>query len=223
MDIDFWRERWNEDKTAFHQQHINPYLAYYYGEMGPSRETRSVLRVFVPLCGKSRDLLWLSENGYGSVGVECSELAVERFFSEQKMEFNKSGKGRYVSYKTGNLEILLGDFFTLEAEDIGRVTDIYDRASLIALPMDMRKEYVNKITQLQAPGTRTLLITLAYPQTEMEGPPFSVSDDEVSELYSDNYKIDKLASKNIIEDEPRFKERGLTSLTETAYKLTRNK
>jgi thiopurine S-methyltransferase len=82
---------------------------------------------------------------------------------------------------------------------------------------------VKKITQLQAPGTRTLLITLAYPQAEMEGPPFSVSDNEVSELYGDNYQIDKLASKNIIEDEPRFKDRGLTSLTETAFKLTRKR
>ena len=223
MDIDFWRKRWNEEKTAFHQRHINPYLAYYYGEKGPSREKRSVLKVFVPLCGKSKDLLWLSENGYESVGVECSELAVEHFFSEQQLDFDKSRTGEHVSYKTGNLEILLGDFFTLAAEDVGRVTDIYDRASLIALPMDMRKEYVKKITQLQAPGTRTLLITLAYPQTEMEGPPFSVSDDEVSELYSDNYQIDKLASRNIIEDEPRFKDRGLTSLTETAFKLTRKK
>ncbi|MBT8438471.1 MAG: thiopurine S-methyltransferase [Gammaproteobacteria bacterium] len=223
MDIDFWRDRWNEDKTAFHQQQVNPYLAYYYGEKGPSREKRSVLKVFVPMCGKSRDLLWLSENGYESVGVECSKRAVEHFFSEQQLDFNESSSGKHVSYKTGSLEILLGDFFTLEAEDIGMITDIYDRASLIALPKGMRKEYVKKITQLQAPGTRTLLITLAYPQAEMEGPPFSVSDNEVSELYSDNFQIDKLASKNIIEDEPRFKDRGLTSLTETAFKLTRKR
>jgi thiopurine S-methyltransferase len=223
MDIDFWLESWSRGKTDFHQQHINPYLGYYYGEMGPPQEKRASLRVFVPLCGKSRDLMWLSENGYVSVGVECSELAVQHFFSEQQMQFNKSSIGKHSSYKAENLEILLGDFFALKTEDIGKVTDIYDRASLTALPLDMRKKYVKKITQLQAPGTRTLLITLAYPQNEMDGPPFSVSEEEVRELYGDNYEIAKLASKNIIEDEPRFKDRGLTSLTETAYKLTRKR
>jgi len=222
MDIEFWLERWDRGETGFHQQHISPYLGYYYGELGPPQEKRSTYRVFVPLCGKSKDLLWLNENGYESVGVECSERAVNQFFSEQQIKFSKYSMDKHVSYKSEKLQILLGDFFTLQAEDIGSITDIYDRASLIALPTELRRQYVNKITQLQAPGTRTLLITLTYPQTEMDGPPFSVSEEEVSELYGDNYKIDKLAAKNIIEDEPRFKDRGLTLLTETAYKLTRN-
>ena len=222
MDIDFWLERWNRAETGFHQQHINPYLGYYYGEMGPPREKRSALRVFVPMCGKSRDLWWLAENGYETVGVECSELAVENFFGEQELEYNKARLGEHVRYRSGKLEILLGDFFALTPEALGGVTDIYDRASLIALPKEMRRQYVDRITQLQAPETRTLLITLDYPQDEMEGPPFSVSDDEINDLYGGNYNIEKLASKNIIDDEPRFKDRGLTSLTETAYKLTRN-
>ena len=221
MDIDFWLERWSRGEIRFHQQQVNPYLGYYYGELGPPPGQRSALRVFVPLCGKSMDLLWLLENGYETVGVECSELAVEKFFNERQLAFNKTRLEEHVSYKTGKLEILLGDFFTLKAEDISRFTDIYDRASLIALPAEMRRQYVTKITQLQAPGTRTLLIALAYPPSEMEGPPFSVNDEEISQLYADNFRIEKLAAKNVIEDEPRFRERGLTSLTETAYKLTR--
>ena len=56
----------------------------------------------------------------------------------------------------------------------------------------------------------------------MAGPPFSVNDEEVSQLYGDKFTIEKLAAKNIIGDEPRFRDRGLSALTETAYKLTRN-
>lgn len=222
MDIDFWRERWNKGVTGFQQQYINPYLGYYYGENGPPPDLRRTLRVFVPLCGKSKDLRWLSVNGFDTIGVECSRLAVEDFFSEHQLEFSRSNRNNHISYKAENLEILLGDFFTLQTEDVGDVTDIFDRAALIAFPQSMRGQYVTKITQLQAPGTRTLLITLSYPQLEMAGPPFSVSEDEVHDRYGDNYSIDKLVAKNIIEDEPRFKDRGLTSLTETAYKLTRN-
>jgi thiopurine S-methyltransferase len=169
------------------------------------------------------DLWWLQQNGYDSVGVECSEVAVQQFFDEQQLEYSKRQMNQHVSYKSDRLEILLGDFFTLQADDIGNISDIFDRASLIALPIEMRGEYVNKITDLQKTGTRTLLITLTYPQHEMDGPPFSVSEEEVNELYSDNFRIEKLAGKDILEDEPRFKQRGLTELTETAYKLTRYK
>jgi thiopurine S-methyltransferase len=222
MEIDFWLERWSRGETGFHQHHINPYLGYYYGEMGPPVEKRTELKVFVPLCGKSRDLWWLQQSGYDSVGVECSELAVEQFFTEQQLNYSKMNTESHVSYKSDRLEILLGDFFTLQAEDIGNVTDIYDRASLIALPKEMRRDYVRKIVALQKPGTRTLLITLTYPENEMDGPPFSVSEKEVNELYRDNFKVEKLAAKSILQDEPRFRERGLTTLTETAYKLTKN-
>jgi len=221
MDIAFWLERWDRGKTGFDQQQVNPYLGYYYGELGPPAEKRSELRVFVPLSGKSIDLWWLQQNGYDSVAVECSELAVEQFFAEQQLDFSKIIMNCHVSYKTDRLEVLLGDFFDLQADDIGDVTDIYDRASLISLPVEMRSEYVNKITELQKPGTRTLLITLSYAENEMDGPPFSVPEDEVDKLYSDSFRIEKLAEKNVLEDEPRFKQRGLTALTETAYKLTR--
>jgi len=223
MDIDFWLDRWNQGKTEFHQEHINPYLGYYYGEMGPPPDRRAQLRVFVPLCGKSKDLWWLQQNGYECIGVEYSELAVEQFFTEHQLDYSKHEQGDLVSYKTDRLEILTGDFFSLQTDDIGDITDIFDRASLIALPREMRGRYVDKITGLQSPGTRTLLITMAYPESEMDGPPFSVTDDEIDELYGDRYKIDKLAAKNILDDEPRFKQRGLTALTETAYKLTRNR
>jgi len=222
MEIDFWLERWNRGHIGFHQHHVNPYLGYYYGEMGPPVHKRSELRVFVPLCGKSKDLWWLQQSGYESVGVECSEVAVEQFFTEQQLNYNKINTERHVSYKSDRLEILLGDFFTLQADDIGDITDIFDRASLIALPKEMRREYVKKVTELQKPGTRTLLITLTYPENEMDGPPFSVSEKEVNQLYRDNFKVEKLAAKNILEDEPRFKDKGLTTLMETAYKLTKN-
>ena len=221
MEIAFWLERWSRGETGFHQEHVNPYLGYYYGELGPPPEKRSGIRVFVPLCGKSRDLWWLQLNGYDSIGVECSELAVEQFFAEQQLDYSKVDNKHYVSYRADRLEILQADFFSLQADDIGDFTDIFDRASLIALPAEMRKEYVRKITGIQKQGTRTLLITLTYPENEMEGPPFSVSEEEVAELYSRNFSIEKLAAKNILEDEPRFRERGLTLLTETAYKLTK--
>ena len=221
MDRDFWEQRWQQNEIGFHQELINPWLAYYYGHMGPPAEKRSELSVFVPLCGKSRDMLWLAQNGYRVVGLELSAIAVRAFFEEAGLPHSVEEDDVYTHYKGDEIRILQGDFFSLRPEHLGPVTDVFDRASLIALPPDMRRQYADKMTELLSPGTRTLLVTLTYPQHEMDGPPFSVSEDEVHELYGEHFKIDKLAAKNTLEDEPRFKQRGLTELTESAYKLTR--
>lgn len=226
MEIDFWLERWSKNEIGFHQQEMNPYLAYFYGDKGPSAEQREKLKVFVPLCGKSRDMLWLSQNGYKVFGVECSERAVKDFFEENALSYKYAEKDEHAFYQSGEqnsvIEIFQGDFFSLQKDDLDNITDIYDRASLVALPIDMRKQYADKMAELQNPGIRTLLVTLTYDQSEMNGPPFSVSEDNVNELYSDCFSIEKLCFKDTIANEPRMQDRGLSSLVETVYKLTRN-
>lgn len=236
MDIDFWLDRWNNNEIGFHQTTINPYLAYFYGEKGASPELRKKLKVFVPLCGKSKDMLWLSQAGYNVFAVECSDNAVKAFFEENALNYkhaeqgqddkgldNKGKHGLYISSdQKSTIEIFQGDFFALQQKDLDDVTDVFDRAALVALPPEMRKQYAEKMAELLKPGVRTLLVILTYDQTQMNGPPFSVSDENVKELYSDYFTIDKLCFKDIIEDEPRMQERGLNSLIETVYKLTRN-
>lgn len=223
MELDFWRQRWSRGETGFHQPHINPWLGYYYGIEGPPVEIRNKLRVFVPMCGKSTDMAWLVQNGYRVIGVECSRIAVEDFFSEHGLSYRIQQSDRFNRYIGDRIEILQGDFFQLERGDLGAITDVFDRASLIALPSPMRVDYVRKLTALLQGGARTLLIKLSYPQHEMDGPPFSVDETEVAGLYGENYRIDKLAAKDTLSQEPRFMQRGLTALTETAYRLTLEK
>ena len=227
MQQDFWLERWQKGETGFHQEQLNPYLAYFYGDKGVPIEKRQLLKVFVPLCGKSVDMLWLAQNGYQVLGIECSEIAVKAFFETQNLEYQVvEGKSfsLYVSAakeSQARIEILQGDFFDLMPGDLEGVTDIYDRESMIALPEAMRLDYFKKMMELQDEGMRSLLITLTYPQQEMNGPPFSVTEDEINDLYSDQFRIDKLLGKDILAEEPRFQQRGLSALYETAYKLTR--
>jgi thiopurine S-methyltransferase len=226
MDINFWLERWKNNEIGFHQTTINPYLSYFYGEKGAPPELRENLNVFVPLCGKTKDMLWLSQAGYKVFGVECSDDAVKAFFEENALNYKHAEKGEYALYISNDqqspIEIFQGDFFALQQDVLESVTDVFDRAALVALPPEMRKQYVNKMAEVLKSGVRTLLVTLTYDQTQMDGPPFSVSEDNVTELYSDYFTIDKLCFKDTINDEPRMQERGLTSLIETVYKLTRN-
>jgi thiopurine S-methyltransferase len=226
MEIDFWLDRWDNDKIGFHQNQVNPYLAYFYGEKGPPTTKRDTLKVFVPLCGKSKDLLWLAQNGYEVFGVECSDRAVLSFFEENTLNYKhvkKEGAGLYLCNddRFSSIEIYQGDFFDLEEDSLDGVTDIFDRASLVALPVDIRRDYVSKITELQKSGTRTLLVTLNFDPAEMDGPPFSVTDEEVMDLYAEHYTVDKLLTKDVIDSELGLKNRGLTALTETVFKLVK--
>ena len=219
MDIEFWLSRWQEDQIGFHQAEINPYLQHYFGHLGPPAERRGDLRVFVPLCGKSQDLLWLAQQGYAVVGVECSEVAVAAFFAEYELDPIVEHRSALVHYQSAQLELYLGDFFTMTAQQCRAVTDVFDRAALIALPADMRVRYVSTLREILPIDARIMLVTLTYPQQQMDGPPFSLSEEEVSTLYGSGYHIEKLCQTEILNQEPGFKAKGLDSLVETVYKM----
>ena len=81
MEKDFWIERWEQKQTGFHQNDINPYLQKFW----PTLQCDNNAKVFVPLCGKSTDLIWLNDQGHNILGIELSELAVKDFFSENDL------------------------------------------------------------------------------------------------------------------------------------------
>jgi len=116
--------------------------------------------------------------------------------------------------------VYVGDFFALNAKTLGQVDYIYDRAALIALPEPMRREYAAKLMD-SCPQAQLLLITLDYPQAQMSGPPFAVSEQEVLAHYQAGFNTTTLKQKEILEYEPRFKQRGLTSLIESIFWLER--
>ena len=144
MDPDFWHERWKTNQIGFHQGDVNPYLVQYW----PSLTLNKGGRVLVPLCGKSRDMFWLLEQGFNVVGIEISPIAVESFFLENRLTPEITRETCCIRWKTEALEILCGDFFGLERNDIGTCQGVYDRAALIALPPAMRPRYVNHLSAL---------------------------------------------------------------------------
>jgi len=216
MDADFWLQRWQNNQTGFHQQEVNPRLE----ALWPQLQVTPGEQVFVPLCGKSLDMLWLREQ-YAVLGVELSPLAVEAFFTENGLEPEHSLQGRFSVYRTDRLTLLCGDFFDLQPEQLGQVRAVYDRASLIALPKDLRQRYVHQLTQLLPSAAPLLLVTLDYDQTQMDGPPFSVEEQEVRDLFAPHWSIQRLHREDILAKESRFHERGLARLDEKVYLLNK--
>ena len=169
MEADFWLDRWRRNQIGFHQKDFNRHLVKHWRTLG----VRPGARVFVPLCGKSRDLIWLSGQGYSVVGCEISRIAVESFFKEASLEPQQTADGPFQRWSAGSIEILLGDFFSLSRNCVGWFDAVYDRASLVALSETMRPRYARKMAELVPAGTSMLLITVEYPQQERHGPPFS--------------------------------------------------
>lgn len=216
MKKDYWLERWEREETGFHQNEINPYLRQYWQELNLAHGSE----VFVPLCGKSRDMLWLREQGHAVLGVEFSAMAVQAFFEENGYTSHHVTGEKFARCEAEGIRILCGDFFDLGKEDLVKTRAVYDRASLVALPPEMRVRYACHLLSILPPATQILLVTFDYPQPEMEGPPFAVSPDEVEALYQKYVEIRLLKQMDILAQEPRFQKRGLSRLRESIFLLT---
>lgn len=180
MEHQFWKDRWELNQIGFHQEEINEYLSSHWQSLG----IRDGAPVFVPLCGKSLDMLWLREQGHAVLGIELSELAIEQFFNENRLDYSRQPQGGFIRFDAPQLGILAGDFFKLTAADIAPIEAVYDRASLIALPPEMRQDYARHMASLLPEGAHILLISLEYEDGMLKGPPFSVNESEVQQLFS---------------------------------------
>lgn len=217
MDPDFWHQRWGEGRTGFHQDRPTPLLLDHW----PALALTPGSQVFVPLAGKSLDLVWLAAQGYRVLGVELSPLAVAQFFAEhgQTPQVRDSRYGRH--YRAGDIELICGDVFGLDADVLADCAAVYDRAALIALPLPLRRRYVRELHALLPAGCRGLLITLEYPQHEKQGPPFAVPEAEVRELYGRDWRVEILERRDILAQLPGFAADGVSALETVVYQMSK--
>jgi thiopurine S-methyltransferase len=215
MNREFWQTGWDQGRIGFHQHEINAYLRRHWSELGAAPRAK----VFVPLCGKSLDMLWLRDQGHSVVGVEIVRRAVEAFFAENGLAAAARPSGPFLLWAADGIEIYEGDFFDLTASETVGVGAVYDRASLVALPPNERLNYAAHLKAILPGKTNLLLVTMEYPQAEMDGPPFSVAREEVAALYGDAFEIEPVGSKDVLAANPRFRDRGLSRLSENVYVL----
>lgn len=221
MQKDFWLKAWQEDRTGFHQKRFNTRLVKYW----PRLDLTPGDEVFVPLAGKSLDMLYLLEQGLRVFGIELSQKAVEAFFDENALSYKRHETALGHEYRgegaADGLRLLVGDFFALTAADLQGIVACYDRASLIAMNTDMRAAYAAQLGKVLAPGVQALLLTIDYDQSQMKGPPFAVSDALCRELLGAAFAIEEWECHSGDERLGNLKDRGLDTLTEYVYRLTR--
>jgi thiopurine S-methyltransferase len=187
MDSNFWHQLWESNDIGFHQRAVNPLLAECFNTLSLADSSR----LFIPLCGKTLDIAWLLSKGYRVAGAELNKPAVEQLFRELGVEPRVSKLGKLDCYSAENIDIFVGDIFDLSAEVLGDVDAIYDRAALVALPEAMRKNYRDHLLEITNIAPQ-LLLTFEYDQTVMQGPPFSISANDIKRYYSDIYTLSLL-------------------------------
>lgn len=192
MEPSFWHQRWEKNEIAFHEGKANPLLVTHFKELSLAKGGR----VFVPLCGKTLDIAWLLSSGYRVAGAELSQLAIEQLFLELGVQPEISPVGEVAQWSAKNLDIFVGDFFALSRTMLGPVDAVYDRAALVALPADMRSRYAAHLTEITG-RVPQLLICYAYDQSLIEGPPFSVSNEEVRRHYASQYDVTLRSSTDV--------------------------
>lgn len=192
MEADFWHERWENKKIGFHEGEVNAFLAAYFHQLNLAKHSC----IFLPLCGKTRDIAWLLQQGYRVLGAELSQIAVNELFSELSLTPNICQLGKLKHYQAENIDIYVGDIFELSKNELSEVDAIYDRAALVALPTSMRVAYSQHLMALTGCAPQ-LLITFQYEQSQIAGPPFSISEQAIKEYYTEFYQCNCLATKTL--------------------------
>lgn len=192
MEPEYWHDKWNSTQIGFHNAEPHPLLLKHIDVLKLAEQSR----LFLPLCGKTVDIAWLLSKGYRVVGAELSEIAVQQLFVELGMTPDVKEDGAIVRYRASNVDIFVGDIFDLVPGQLGQVDAVYDRAALVALPQATRRRYAGHVAQLTRLAPQ-LLISLEYDQSQLNGPPFSISDAECNRCYGDFFAESKIDTVSV--------------------------
>jgi len=184
-DNQLWLQSWRDNHIDFHQITVNQLLTKFW----PKLKLAPASKVFVPLCGKSLDMIWLAEQGHQVIGVELSPIAVRDFFKENGLKPIKKQCGQFTLWQYERISIFCGDYFSLRKNDLGKIDIVYDRASLTALPEEIRKNYVTQLRTIVQNKTKLFILTIEDADENETLKHALGVDDEINTLYAEDFEI----------------------------------
>ena len=211
MKPSFWNRCWERNSLGFHQETVHPFLEQF---LLP-RLTATTQHVFVPLCGKSLDMVWFAQRMKVS-GAELSEIACRDFFQDKELTYQQEQRDGFNVFSYQNIQLWQGDFFKLLPATIENIDWVYDRAAIIALPENMQHQYAQHLTTFIADKTTLFLISLEFPQKELEGPPFAISSSKVEQLFAD-FEVNCIAEHELVDKKFAQRTFNVSRLVERLY------
>lgn len=212
MNNEYWLKKWELGDIAFHEQDITNDLKLYIEKLALNEGDS----IFVPLCGKTKDLVWLADKGFHVIGVELSSIACNEFFEELQISPTVTKQNKFIKYQYKNIVILCGNLFDLIKDDLPLVKAIYDCKALIALPTDIRIRYVKHLVSCFGTKIRILLLTRET-TCDVKPPPFPVNKNEVEFLYSPYFSVQQLKHISVSNIPERLLKKGYAEMMESVY------
>jgi len=217
--LEDWSNRWREGRAGWHAEEIHKMLSKYFPLVVDGRTN---LKIFVPLCGKTKDIKWMYDQGHRIVGVEFDEQVVRELFDEAGIPIASTeqiGGLQRFSSEDGRFKVYQGDFFLYKQEyETERMDGVWDRGSLVAVNIADREKYASILTSAMSPTCRYLLDTLEYDVSEYTGVPHCVTVDEIKQLYEDKCEIKELERRDAMVE--RWRKQGLSKFEEKVHLLT---
>ena len=128
---------------------------------------RSNLRIFVPMCGKTHDMLWLADQGHAIIGAEINARYIKAFFCDAVLEYTLRSeeitpKKKVNVYNANGKDITLYqcDIFDFSVDVSGQFDAIWDQSALPVInEMGAKrlKDYTNLMQSLLKPDGRHLV------------------------------------------------------------------
>ncbi len=215
MDYQFWDNCWQRASQPFHLSEAHPFLQRYLNLLDKSE------KLLLPLSGKSIDPIFLAKNNIHSTSIEFNPSAIDSFIVDSKLKFKLESFEQKKCYRFENFDVWLADFFEIVPQDIGKFSQVFDRAALVALPKELRAKYIGHLKSLLQSEATILMVTMDYEEDEMSGPPFYISKDELTELFPES-SIQELDRISLIDNHQRWKELQLSRLDEVLYQINFN-
>ncbi len=175
-----WREG---QHTGFHQVLVDSLLKRFWGRCSYKQPKA----VFIPLCGKSVDMVWLANQGLRVIGVEVSPVAIKAFFKEQGLKPSRQREAHFTVWEAGNIKIYCGDYFLLQPSDLGSIDIVYDRAALTALSESKRVKYIEHMHNIM-PNISEIFLLTTEDHIEKSAATADI-DPEIDRLYADLFDI----------------------------------
>jgi thiopurine S-methyltransferase len=211
-----WLQCWHDRQTEFHQSAVNPLLTRFWPELGLDAGSR----IFVPLCGKSLDMLWLAQQGHEVIGVELSPVAVRAFFKENRLRPNRRSVGSFTLWQADRISILCGDYFALTGSELGQIDAVYDRAALTAFPEDVRTLYVAHLNMILPASGKVFILTSETPETGSSPAQNLEADAEIVTLYEAAFEIELTHVEHMFEPDPEGTDRAQIEIAHKVYRLS---
>ena len=182
---------------------------------------------------------------------EHPALSMKKFQPEESCDATSSGS----IFHGDDITIIVDDLFNLlqmEDEDrakyitlgsTARAEDgstsylfdsIYDRASMVAIDPSLRNDYASFMGDILRPGGVMLLVTLdrrkvTNDAAKRDGPPFSIDESEVRQLYESQEWVDTVELLEEVDDltsdddKKRWEKKGVLELHELVFVIRKKK